>query len=69
MPCWRGRRRARGLERALVVLARASADERVVHLAVGEDDRGRDREDAVARGDERVLIDVDLGELDFPAGV
>src|SRR5204862_6318241 len=49
----------------LVERARPRADHGLLRLTVLEEDRGRDREDAVARRVLRVLVDVHLGEKDL----
>ncbi len=50
--------------RPLKVRARPRPDDRRLSLAVREQDRGRDREDAVARRGREVLVDVQLDEAD-----
>src|SRR5579871_3141099 len=48
----------------LEVAARPGADDRLLRLAVLEQDHGRDREHAVPRRVARVVVDVHLRELD-----
>src|SRR5438876_2809723 len=54
-----------GLERAPEVARRPRADQGLLRLAAGEEDHRRDREHVVARRRRRVVVDVQLDELDL----
>src|SRR5581483_4753395 len=52
-------------ERVAELACRPRPDERLLRLAAVEEDHRRDREHVVAGGDDRVVVDVQLDELDL----